>query len=223
MVEGVEYNSISKYILTKQKAFKQIWFFFHMAKVFVSEEDFSYYSFLLGDKILKSGFKPDYLVGVWRGGTPVGIRVHEYLSRYGINPIHLAIRTNGYRRPGELKKKIAVSGLDYLVHNANHQDSLLICDDVYDTGKSGEAIINRLFEEMRRNMPHDVRFATIYHKPEKNLTDRIPDYSIIEAKVDDWIYFPHELEDLRGKELYEAKGQRIAELILKRDAEFGVK
>ena len=97
-----------------------------MVKVFISEEDFSYNSFLLGDKILESGFKPNYLVAVSRGGTPPGIRVHEFLERYGAECICHPIRTNGYPEPEKMSKKIIVSGLDYLVHNVNSDDKLLI-------------------------------------------------------------------------------------------------
>ncbi|MBT3298154.1 hypoxanthine phosphoribosyltransferase [archaeon] len=194
-----------------------------MVKVFISEEDFSYNSFLLGDKILESGFKPNYLVAVSRGGTPPGIRVHEFLERYGAECICHPIRTNGYPEPEKMSKKIIVSGLDYLVHNVNSDDKLLIIDDVFDTGLSMEAILNKMQKEMRKNFPNDIRVGTVYFKPEKNKTKLIPDYFVLEAGKDDWIYFPHELDGLEGDELYEAKGPRIAELVLRRDAEYKLK
>ena len=172
-----------------------------MVKVFISEEDFSYNSFLLGDKILESGFKPNYLVAVSRGGTPPGIRVHEFLERYGAECICHPIRTNGYPEPEKMSKKIIVSGLDYLVHNVNSDDKLLIIDDGFDTGLSMEAILNKRQKEMRKNFPNDIRVGTVYFKPEKNKTKLIPDYFVLEAGKDDWIYFPHELDGLEGDEL----------------------
>ena len=30
--------------------------------------------------VLESGFEPDYIVGVWRGGAPVGIAIQELLK-----------------------------------------------------------------------------------------------------------------------------------------------
>ena len=38
-------------------------------------------------KILKSGFNPDFIVGVWRGGTPVGIAVQEFLDYFGLKKL----------------------------------------------------------------------------------------------------------------------------------------
>ena len=46
-------------------------------------------SFKLGLQILESGFRPDYIIGVWRGGTPVGIAVQEILDHLGIKTIIL--------------------------------------------------------------------------------------------------------------------------------------
>lgn len=37
-------------------------------------------SMALGLKILRSGFRPSHIVGVWRGGAPVGIAVQEVLE-----------------------------------------------------------------------------------------------------------------------------------------------
>jgi hypoxanthine phosphoribosyltransferase len=37
-------------------------------------------SFELGLRIFKSGFRPSFIIGVWRGGTPVGIAVQEILD-----------------------------------------------------------------------------------------------------------------------------------------------
>ena len=44
-----------------------------MNKVFISAQDLLEDSFKLALKVYESGFRPDYIVGVWRGGAPVGI------------------------------------------------------------------------------------------------------------------------------------------------------
>ena len=41
-------------------------------------------SFQLGLQILESGFRPSFIVGVWRGGAPVGIAVQEFLDYFGL-------------------------------------------------------------------------------------------------------------------------------------------
>ena len=44
-------------------------------KIFITAAELLRDSFLLASNILQSGFRPDYIVGIWRVGTPVGIAV----------------------------------------------------------------------------------------------------------------------------------------------------
>ena len=53
-------------------------------------------SFELGLSIFKSGFKPSFIIAVWRGGTPVGIAVQEMLDHLGVKTDHISIRTSSY-------------------------------------------------------------------------------------------------------------------------------
>ena len=46
-----------------------------MNRKFVAANDLLLDSFQLAANIYKSGFKPDFLVGLWRGGSAVGIAV----------------------------------------------------------------------------------------------------------------------------------------------------
>ena len=163
-------------------------------KIFIQPSELLLDSFRLGAKVLKSGFLPDYIVGIWRGGTPVGIAVQELLDYSGVSTDHISIRTSYYTGIGETADKVQVHGLGYLVDNINHKNCLLIIDDVFDTGKSIAAVIEELQNRTRRNMPHDVRIATPWYKPAKNETDRQPDYFVHET--DQWLVFPHELQGL---------------------------
>ena len=156
-------------------------------------------SFDLGLQILDSGFRPDFIVGVWRGGTPVGIAVQELLEFFGIETDHIAIRTSLYSGIGERRKGIRVHGLQYIVDHVDHEHGLLIVDDVFDSGRSIDAVIRNLSERARRNTPRDIRIATAYYKPESNETDREPDYFVHETER--WLVFPHELCGLNREEL----------------------
>ena len=55
-----------------------------MEKVYISANDLLLDSFRLAEKIVASGFRPDFIIGVWRGGAPVGIAIQEYLE-YVVN------------------------------------------------------------------------------------------------------------------------------------------
>ena len=179
-------------------------------KIFISAEELLRDSFLLASIILQSGFRPDYIVGIWRGGTPVGIAVQEFLDYAGVETDHIAIRTSHYTGIDETTANVQVHGLGYLIRKVNKQDSLLIVDDVFDTGMSVEAVIVELSMRARLNMPGDIRIATPWYKPSKNKTGRAPDYFIHETAQ--WLVFPHELTGLTPEEVCRGKPE-IADII----------
>ncbi|HCY13808.1 MAG TPA: hypoxanthine phosphoribosyltransferase, partial [Gammaproteobacteria bacterium] len=168
-------------------------------KIFIQAQELLRDSFLLGKSIIDSGFRPDFIVGIWRGGTPVGIAVQELLDYAGIPTDHIAIRTSYYTGIESTQSKVQVHGLGYLIRKLNQEDSVLIVDDVFDTGMSIEAVITDLRERCRRNMPNDLRIATPWYKPAKNRTGRAPDYFI--HQTDKWLVFPHELQGLSSDEV----------------------
>lgn len=172
-------------------------------KQYVTAQQLLEDSFKLGIEIYKSGFRPDYIVAVWRGGTPVGIAVQEILDYLGVETDHISIRTSAYEGIGKQRKEIRVHAVDYLISNINAEDSLLIVDDVYDTGLSVQAVIETLKERARKNIPHDIRIATVYYKPENNKTDHTPEYFVHET--DKWLVFPHELNGLEREEIFANK------------------
>jgi hypoxanthine phosphoribosyltransferase len=178
-----------------------------MDKVFIAADDLLLDSFKLADTIHKAGFQPDFLVGLWRGGSAVGIAVQEGLNHFGITTDHIAIRTSysGQAKYSEMVDKadgIRVHGLQYLLENLCQEHSLLIVDDVYSTGSSVKAVIDRLTEKTRRNLPHDIRIATVWYRP-TDRTIREPDYFV--HKTSDWLVLPYELSGLSVDELQEHK------------------
>jgi len=172
-------------------------------KLFISAQSLLEDSWRLAVNILKDGFHPNFIVGVWRGGTPVGIAVQEMLDFYGIHTDHISIRTSSYSGKSRLDAPVRVHGLDYLIDNINADDSLLIVDDVYDTGLSVQGVLNTLTAKARRNTPSEIRIATPYFKPAKNRTSLTPHYYIHET--DRWLVFPHEIDGLNRAEVVENK------------------
>ncbi|MEG3753222.1 phosphoribosyltransferase [Psychromonas arctica] len=157
-------------------------------------------SYALARQILDSDFKPTFIVAIWRGGAPIGIAVQEFLAVHGIDSDHIAIRTSSYAAAiDQQQKEVKVHGLNYLVKNLEHDDRLLLVDDVYDTGRSIEAIIQELQRKTRLNMPEDVRVAVPYFKPSRNQTNRVPDYYLHET--DAWLKYPHSLEGLSPEDI----------------------
>ena len=179
-------------------------------KIFISAEELLRDSFLLASIIHQSGFRPDYIVGIWRGGTPVGIAVQEFLDYAGVETDHIAIRTSHYTGIDQTTLNVQVHGLGYLIRKVNKQDTLLIVDDVFDTGMSVDAVISELSKRTRLNMPGDIRIATPWYKPSKNKTERVPNYIIHETSQ--WLVFPHELTGLTLEEVCRGKPE-IADIV----------
>jgi len=179
-----------------------------MRKTFVAADDLLLDSFRLARQIHEDGFRPDFLVGLWRGGSAVGIAVQEGLEYFGIPTDHIAIRTSysgqaSYAQIVDRAESIRVHGLQYLLEKVVADHSLLIVDDVYSTGNSVRAVIDQLARKTRRNLPQDIRVATVWYRPSEK-TVRTPDYYVHET--DAWLVFPHELVGLTPEEILANKG-----------------
>jgi uncharacterized protein len=179
-------------------------------KRFINAQQLLDDSFRLALKIYESGYKPDYIVGVWRGGAPIGIAVQEIFDFLGVKSDHIAIRTSSYTGIGERSRHVKVHGLNYIVQRVNSEDSVLIVDDVYDTGLSIQQVVNDMKETCRKNTP-DIKIATPYFKPANNRSDGVPDFFIHET--DQWLVFPHELQGLNDEEIRQHKPELADELI----------
>ncbi len=169
-------------------------------KLYLSSQQLLEDSFKLGAQVLASGFRPKVIIALWRGGTPIGIAVQEFIDYYGnCQSDHIAIRTSSYSGIGERSDNIRIHGLNYLLKNINYDDPLLIVDDVFDTGRTIDALIKELKNKTKKNCPEDIRVAVPYYKPKSNLTDRVPDYYLHETEQ--WLKFPFSLEGLTVEEI----------------------
>lgn len=183
-----------------------------MSERFIAADDLLRDSFQLAANIYEAGFEPDFLVGLWRGGSAVGIAVQEGLDYFGTKTDHIAIRTSytgaaGYSQMVNKADSIRVHGLQYLLENLSAHHSLLIVDDVYSTGSSVNAVIKQLALKTRRNLPQDIRIATVWYRPtEKTL--RTPDYFVHET--DDWLVLPYEMSGFSIDELRENRPEMLA-------------
>jgi uncharacterized protein len=172
-------------------------------KLFISAESLLRDAMQLALDIVRSGFRPTFLVALWRGGAPIGITVQEVLEYHHIPTDHIAIRTSSYSGIDERSKTVRVHAVDYLVSRLSFEDALLVIDDVFDSGRSLEAVLAELKRRCRRNLPGDIRIATVYYKPGRNRCSLVPDYYV--RATESWLVFPHEIQGLTREEILKNK------------------
>lgn len=180
-------------------------------KVYLTADRLLEDSFRLANLIIDSGFRPTHIVGIWRGGAPIGIAVQELLEYRGIDCDHIAIRTSSYTGIDCQEPEVRVYALGYLIDTLNPEDALLVIDDVFDSGRSIRAFLAELKLRCRNNMPRTIKIATVYFKPARNVTELQPDFYV--HKTDDWLVFPHEINGLTEDEI--RKNKAGADIILR--------
>tara|TARA_B100000700_G_C14841853_1_gene759614 strand:+ start:75 stop:596 length:522 start_codon:yes stop_codon:yes gene_type:complete len=165
-----------------------------MSKLYISSNQYLNDSFKLADNIYKSGFEPDIVVGIWRGGSIPAITIHEYLRYRGIPALSSVIITRSYNNIGQQSEHVYIDISNKVLDNLKIADKILIVDDVLDTGKTLEEIYK--FFNMN-DILGKVKIASVYYKPATSSI--FPDYYIHDTNK--WIVFPHELEGLLPSEV----------------------
>jgi hypoxanthine phosphoribosyltransferase len=164
----------------------------------------------LATLVRESGFRPDAIIGLWRGGAPVAVAVHEALRFHGMDAAHMPVVTRLYsgidRRAGEL----LIEGLERLQPILAMPARILLVDDVWDTGITLTGVRDAI--AALPGAARELRSATVWFKPGRNLTRSTPDYRVRES--DDWLVFPHELEGLDIAELREHRGEDFVRALL---------
>lgn len=172
------------------------------SKKYIEEKELMLDGFRLGKQIYDTGFRPDFIAGIWRGGSAVAIVVQECLQYFGVETDHIAIRTSydGMQSYSDMIRhanRIRVHGLEYLVNRLEATHRLLLVDDVYSSGRSVEAILRKLRRKLRQNMPETVRVAAAWYRPVEERPR--PDYFV--NQTDQWLVLPYELTGLSPEEI----------------------
>ncbi|MGI6495023.1 MAG: phosphoribosyltransferase [Kiritimatiellia bacterium] len=164
------------------------------SKIYVSANRLTRDSFRLARMVYDSGWKPDLLIGIWRGGTPIAVAVHEFLRVKGLKLHHIAMKCSSYAGMSRLDSPVNFEYCEEILDSIAPDTRVLLVDDVFDSGRTMKACSMRL-----RAIPADVRIATVFWKPDENLTDIQPDFYV--NALNNWIVFPHELEGLSDEEI----------------------
>ncbi len=154
--------------------------------------------------ILNSGFQPDLLVALWRGGAPVGLAIHEVLVATGHRCEHWPLRAESYAGIAR-QHEVRFFGLDQLQPMLQMSTRILLVDDVFDTGLTMQQLLKHI-GSLAAQQSQDIRIATPWYKPGNNQTALTPHYHL--HTTADWLVFPHELQDLGDTEILAKPGNR---------------
>ena len=133
----------------------------------------------LAVNIDKSGFKPDLIVGVSRGGLIPARILADLLGNKNLASVGAEFYSGVSRTKSE-------PALTYPVFVSLDKQKVLVVDEVADTGKS----LKLVREHLAQRGAMEVRIATLYLKPHSNIK---PDYCIKETR--NWIVFPWEIRE----------------------------
>lgn len=170
-----------------------------MDKIFVSANDLLIDTFHLALSVEESGFKPDFIIGIWHGGASVSLTIQEYFSYRGVDADYMAIRTEKVGTNGSARTVADSDSLDFLHTKLEKDSQVLVVEDIFASGHSSEAVIAGLKEKMGADAPEKIRLASIWYKPVSNDSSMEPDFYL--RTTENWVVFPHELSGLTNAEI----------------------
>ena len=173
-------------------------------KIYITPNTFQRDCARLARKVFDDAWQPELILALWRGGAVPGIVISESFTYLGHAVKHAIIKCTSYAGIGQRGNQVVFQGAEETLAAIKPGQKVLVVDDVFDSGKSAEAVKLRL--------PHaDLRIATVYYKPDNNLVGFTPDYWIRETA--EWLVFPHEMDGLTEDEL-RIKDPELADILL---------
>jgi len=145
----------------------------------------------VANQIKRSGYKPDLLVAISRGGWIPGRVLSDLLENPNLATIKVEHYIGIYKTHARPKitqpLPIEVKG-----------KRILLVDDIADSGKSLKLVKKHLFDQDAV----DVKICALYYKPWSIVT---PDFYA--RRTDAWICFPHEIYETIKRIILKLKGQ----------------
>jgi len=183
-----------------------------MQKEFLSYEKVRNNALKMAYKIHQDGFIPDVIYVSLRGGAYLANVISEYFKivRKDAHPVlYAAVVARSYSDV-RMRSSVMVDGWTYSPEHLRHGDKILMIDDIFDTGKTVNHLVEILIEKgiPRKDIKvavHDYKYFS-YHEEQLPIQ---PDYWCrkheINSPADDrWIhYMSHELIGLSEAELEE--------------------
>ena len=113
-------------------------------KKYLSADEYLRDTWKLAAAVRKSGWKPDILIALWRGGAAVGVALHEYFKVSGWSVQHIPLKCASYTGIGQNPGGVEFTHGDLVFGLLRPGDRVLVVDDVFDTGKTARAVKERI-------------------------------------------------------------------------------
>jgi hypoxanthine phosphoribosyltransferase len=145
----------------------------------------------VADQVRRSGYKPDLLVAISRGGWIPGRVLSDLLENPNIATVKVEHYIDVYktRAKPEITQPLPIEVKG---------KKILLVDDIADSGKSLKLVKEHLLEQGAA----DVKSCALYCKPWSVVT---PDFPA--CATDAWICFPHEIYETVKKIILKLKAQ----------------
>lgn len=179
-------------------------------KIFVPYDTIRDDAIRLAQRIHHDGFDPDVIYVSLRGGAYMGNVISEYFKvvRRDARPVFYAAVVARSYTDINTKHRVSVDGWTYSPEHLRSGDNVLLVDDIFDTGRTINHLVNVIMEH---GIPRrDIRVAVHDYKI-RHYVDHsqpiLPDYfcnkqEIAGAEQDTWLhYLSHELVGLSPEEV----------------------
>lgn len=159
-----------------------------MKKVYFTDKDIDGFVLEIVRQVIGSAWKPDYIVGLTRGGLIPAVKISHYLD-IPLETLKVSFRDNG-----------TCESNPWMAEEAFNGKKILFVDDINDSG----ATLNWIKDDWQSNCPnteetnweniwHDsVRFATLVHNENSEFDVDYHSHSINKLDENVWIVFPWE-------------------------------
>ena len=165
-------------------------------KLIIDWKEYNLTTEKLAIQIYQSGFQPDILIGIMRGGAPI----IDVLSRiFKLKCAYLAVESYSGKgiedQQGELVFSREMSSIA-----PSMGGRILLCDDLSDTGIT----FNKSIDWLKAYGPikgkiEDIKTATLWKKQKSSFE---PDFCAVKLKDNPWIVQPFEIyEEIRIEEI----------------------
>lgn len=170
-------------------------------KTFISAREMERDSWQFAVDLYRSQQHFDWIIGVTRGGVQISIYLQEAFRLLTGRSIHYTtVQAQSYSGIGKAAG-VRVWAVEGLLERVESGQALLVIDDVFDRGRTLEAVKTTLVS-LLAPVGITISLGALYYKPENNQTAIIPDFFFRTFQADEWLVFPHELCGLSQEELW---------------------